>query len=146
MKFEPLPHDLGILLIQEAHSASPDEMCGFIVKLDDGLAFLPVPNCHKEPHSNFSMDEEVMLEILQDNHHKVLGVYHSHPKGNKAPSDNDISLMRLYRPHGFRFWIVTYNNVYEWELIDDEPYSIRRDGTAGIAGMAYPLLTAATAV
>lgn len=129
-------------LVRSAHSAAPEEICGFI--LYGGTSFLPVDNCHPQPEQHFTMNEGQMLNVLTSGETKVDGIYHSHPKGNKYPSVNDADLMRLYPQ--FRFWIVTYNNVYEWRLVNDEPAPVRRDGTTGLAGMAYPLLEAPAAV
>lgn len=140
MNTEPMHDVLLQALLTEAHAAAPEEMCGFII-VDPHWTYIPVRNNHKNPTQHFSMEEEMMLELLRANSHNVVGIYHSHPKGTKEPSDNDVELMKLYR--NFRFWIVTYNNVYEWRLEDDDPRSVRRDGTAGIPGMAYPLLASA---
>ena len=137
MTWYPMHQVLAKALVSEAHAAAPHEMCGFV--LDEGKSYIPVPNCHPEPERHFTMDEQIMLELLTHNAHVVTGIYHSHPRGRKEPSDNDLGIMRAY-PH-FQFWIVTYNNVYEWELIDDQVYGVRRDVTAVISGMAYPLLT-----
>jgi proteasome lid subunit RPN8/RPN11 len=138
MSFEPMPDELARTLVREAHGAAPDEMCGFIMS---GWNFLPIPNCHPEPSRYFEMNTEMMLEVLQDNAHNVLGIYHSHPRGNKEPSGYDAGMMRNYSVHGFRFWIVTYNNVYEWRIHRDNPTSVRRDGTNGSTELAYPVLT-----
>jgi hypothetical protein len=48
--------------------------------------------------------------------------------------------------YDFRYWIATPNNVYEWKLDGVNCHPIRRDGSIGIAGMAYTLLAPATAV
>lgn len=133
---------LAKALVSEAHAAAPHEMCGFV--LDEGKHYIPIPNVHPEPDRHFYMDESAMLDVLARDAAAVTGIYHSHPRGAKEPSQNDLGIMRAYPQ--FQFWIVTYNNVYEWELIDDQAFGIRRDGTAGISGMAYPLLTATAEV
>jgi len=142
MRFEPMPDDLARTLVREAHSAAPDEMCGFVIS---GWNYIPVPNCASDPQRHFEMDQTMLLEILTFSADKVLGIYHSHPRGNKAPSEYDCGMMRNYTVHGFRFWIVTYNNVYEWSMSDDEARPVRRDGTLGDE-LAHPVLTGPTPV
>jgi proteasome lid subunit RPN8/RPN11 len=138
MDFEPMPVDLARTLVREAQAAAPNEMCGFVIA---GWSYIPIPNSHPEPDRHFNMDEVSMLDVLTHNAHEVLGVYHSHPSGRTGPSPDDIGLMRNYSVHGFRFWIVTYNNVYEWRIHDDEARPVRRDGTNGSTDLAYPVLT-----
>lgn len=125
-------------LVAEAQAGAPNEVCGFVINNWDWIS---IPNCHPEPDRHFNMDEQAMLDVLLRNAHNVLGIYHSHPSGRKAPSPDDVGLMRNYAVHGFRFWIVTYNNVYEWRIQDDEPRPVRRDGTTGSTDMAHPVLT-----
>jgi len=138
MTFECMPEDMARTLVREAQGAAPDEMCGFIV---EGWNYVPVPNCHPEPQRHFSMAEDRILEMLTHNAHKVLGIYHSHPRGSREPSENDVVMMQNYTPHGFRFWIVTFNDVFEWRIHRDKPCPVRRDGTTpGPDGLAYAIL------
>lgn len=140
--WKPLNTGVGRDILRQAHNNAPDETCGFII--GDAMAYIPVKNCHPEPTEHFTMEESAMLEILTTAAQEVDGIYHSHPKGTKYPSTNDVGIMRAYP--NFQFWIVTYNNVYEWRLVDDKPRPVRRDGTTGIDGMAYPLLEVTTPV
>jgi proteasome lid subunit RPN8/RPN11 len=129
---------LAKALIAEAHNATPNECCGFVMA---GWTYIPIQNCHPDPQQHFEMERESMLALLQHNAHEVLGIYHSHPRGSKEPSGYDVTMMQNYAVHGFRFWIVTYNNVYEWSISDDVARPVRRDGTLG-SDLAYPVLTA----
>ena len=132
-----MPDDLARTLVAEAQNNAPHEMCGFIIS---GWSYIPVTNCHPEPNKHFAMAEQEMLDVLQDNDIRVLGIYHSHPSGRREPSENDITLMQNYAPHNFRFWIVTYNNVYEWRLFRDIARPVRRDGTTASTDLAHPVL------
>jgi proteasome lid subunit RPN8/RPN11 len=142
MTWEPMHEVLAKALVSEAHGAAPNEMCGFVM-LDPHWTYIPVNNCHPRPQQHFQMEADGMLEVLRYNSHQVAGIYHSHPRGRKEPSPDDVEIMRLYRQ--FRFWIVTYNNVYEWSLDNDVARPVRRDGTLG-RDLAYPVLAAATSV
>lgn len=144
MDFEPVPEQLATDLVAEAQAGAPNEVCGFVL---DDWDWVQIPNCHPEPQRHFQMEEQEMLAVLTHSLHKVRGIYHSHPRGNVRPSDNDAVMMQNYMEHGFRFWIVTYNNMYEWRIQRDKPSPVRRDGsTPGPDGMAYPVLTAATPI
>jgi proteasome lid subunit RPN8/RPN11 len=79
MDFEPMPDGIARTLVREAHAAAPNEMCGFIIARWNHI---PIRNCHPDPERHFSMDEEAMLDVLTSDQ-KVLGVYHSHPRGTK---------------------------------------------------------------
>lgn len=139
-----MPDELARDLVGEAHSGAPNEVCGFVINDWDWIS---IPNCHPEPSRHFEMEEREMLAVLADHRKKVIGIYHSHPRGTRGPSENDVVMMRNYTEHGFRFWIVTYNNVYEWRMHRDKPCPVRRDGTTpGSDGLAYPILTATTPV
>lgn len=142
MTFVCMPGDIARALVWEAQQESPNEMCGFVMS---DWVHVPIPNCHPDPQRHFSMDEEAMLPLLQDAGHLVRGIYHSHPRGGREPSENDVAMMQNYTVHGYRFWIVTFNDVYEWRLHRDKPCPVRRDGTtAGPEGLAYPILASAT--
>lgn len=144
MDFQPMPEELARTLVGEAHKASPNEMCGFII---EGWSYIPIANCHPEPERHFNMEERAMLDVLTHNAHKVLGIYHSHPRGARAPSQNDVELMINYSVHNFRFWILTPNNVFEWRIHRDQPCPVRRDGTTpGPDGMAYAILATPTPI
>lgn len=129
---------LAKALVAEAQGAAPNECCGFVLA---GWDHVPIPNCHPDPQRHFQMDDDMLREIGRTIWGQVIGIYHSHPRGSKGPSEFDVGIMKLYAVHDFRFWIVTYNNVYEWRLEDDIACPVRRDGTTG-RDLAYPVLAA----
>lgn len=97
------------------------ERCGFI---DEEQNIHRVDNIHRNPHSNFYMDEDdaeqtinSIYEIYQSN---IIGIYHTHPNGYPWPSPRDIA--GWPNPAlNWRYFLVTRGQVTEWQLvIDDE--------------------------
>jgi len=95
----------------------PFEQCGFI---DSNQDIWYVPNIHQHPTHNFLMETEECERIFNyifgrgDN---IIGVFHTHPNNVPWPSPRDI----VGWPNpllGWRYFIVTSNEVLEWELID----------------------------
>lgn len=132
--------DLARALVREAQQGAPNEVCGFV--LQDWM-YLPINNISATAQRNFSMDPDEMLNVLMHESENVIGVYHSHPGGTKEPSETDIAGWQYPM---FRYWIVTYQDVYEWRIEDDCAKPVRRDGTTGLRGMAYPVLAPAEAL
>lgn len=137
---EPMDPDLARELVREAQAGAPNEICGFVM---EGWNFLPITNTAATPTKNFEMDPDELIHVLLHDADGVLGVYHSHPAGQKEPSSTDIAGWRYPM---FRYWIVTYQDVYEWRIEDERAKPLRRDGTIGLNGMAYPVLAATEAV
>jgi len=110
-----------------------EEICGFI--MHDWSA-MPVHNVARDKSCNFEMDEEQLVELLLRYPAKSLvGVYHSHPRGNPHPSDADETFAYPY----YRYFIVTFDAIYEWRFTNGGPISIGRDGSTRPADMATPI-------
>lgn len=92
------------------------EQCGFI---DDEQDIWYIPNIHEKPRANFLMDDQVATGVLENiyerQERKVLGIFHTHPNNVVWPSPRDI----VGWPNsklGWRYFIVTADEVLEWEL------------------------------
>ncbi len=107
----PMPWAVASMLMRLAVSSPDREICGFITK-DWNIRV--VENIAQGGH-DFEMDPDRQLSIYREyGRDGILGVYHSHPSGRQGPSDTDIT----FAPPWFRYWIVTFDAVTEWEIRD----------------------------
>lgn len=95
------------------------EQCGFI---DTDHELWYVENVHEFPRANFLMDEGATTRTLEKIYASagrgILGIFHTHPNGVTWPSPRDI--VGWPNPRlGWRYFIVTGNDVVEWELTRD---------------------------
>ena len=80
-------------LAQEAQRAFPDECCGLLFgtnALIDGLA--PTRNVATEPRDRFELDPQALIDAhraARTGGPRLVGYYHSHPRGPAAPSAID---------------------------------------------------------
>jgi proteasome lid subunit RPN8/RPN11 len=116
---EPLEENVEALLTAACMSSSK-ERCGFIVG-DEATTqdIFYVNNIHQEPTHNFLMEaadmEAVITEIYEIRQTQIIGVFHTHPNNVTWPTPRD--LLGWPNPKlGWRYWIVTANEVIEWEL------------------------------
>jgi proteasome lid subunit RPN8/RPN11 len=111
---EPMPEELRSRLIEAAIADAPGgrEICGFVMK-EWSLVFMP--NVAQEP-LRFRMDDLALLDFYAE-FPQPEGIFHSHPDGREEPSDTDWD----YAPIGLRYWIVTLDNVIEWDMSGDKP-------------------------
>ncbi len=97
-------------LCKLAHRAAPREICGFVLR---NWELLPISNV-AAGDDGFQMETDELRSAYQKHIHEMIGFYHSHPRGPGAPSGTDIDLA----PPGLRYWIVTLDHVYEWDIFD----------------------------
>ncbi len=95
------------------------EQCGFI---DSEQEIWYIPNAHEKPRANFLMDSLVATSVLENIYERedrsVLGIFHTHPNNVVWPSPRDIVGWPNPRLK-WRYFIVTANEVLEWELSND---------------------------
>lgn len=110
----PMPEELRSRLIEAAIEGAPDgrEICGFVMK-DWYLVFMP--NAAQDPF-RFRMDDEALLAFYAE-FPQPEGMFHSHPDGREEPSGVDWD----YAPVGLRYWIITLDDVIEWDMSGDKP-------------------------
>lgn len=103
----------------EIWDEEPTEQCGFI---DSEQNIWVVPNIHENSMKNFLMNqahvENVMKEIYLKNKNSILGIFHTHPNSLPWPSPRDI-VGWPDKAWNWRYFIVTKNEVLEWELVND---------------------------
>lgn len=132
---DEMPQDCALEIVDLAQAGMPHEVCGFVL-MDWEL--MQVRNVSRNPERAFSLEHETLLDMLMYHRDTLRGIWHTHPSGRGHPSAEDKITMTLYPD--LRHWIGTCANVYEWRLVDDDCRAVRRDGSAGIEGMAYPIL------
>ena len=77
------------LIKKEAIKANPQECCGLITQSGEGETKIwPSINSAPDPEKNFVIKLQDYL-MAEQTGGEVVGVYHSHPKGDKAFSEAD---------------------------------------------------------
>jgi proteasome lid subunit RPN8/RPN11 len=123
-----MPVEVASALVHRAVHATPLEICGFVLQ---GWVDLPITNTVLEV-DKFYMDEGELIEAYRNHGNEIIGIYHSHPRGNRVPSRID----REYAPTETRYWIITPQEVVEWDMSDDIPKEIGR--TSANLALAVP--------
>lgn len=110
-----------VALMKAAAEAYPREICGLVMynKESGWMTSYPITNV-AEDDDKFYMDEKELVECYEKAHQYIIGMYHSHPQGRIEPSPSDCK----YAPQEGRYWIVTLDNVYEWDMSGDQPLRI----------------------
>ena len=110
--------DLQDSIIRKAVEFADVEICGVVLK-DNSIVY--IPNVHPEPENFFQMSDESWL-TLRDNHgvSGIKGIFHSHPSQGSFPSVTDQEALSAgsYLLPGWKYWIVTFAGVFEWEFND----------------------------
>lgn len=108
----------------ELSEINPDrEVCGLILA---NQTVHPILNVARYPQHAFEMDPVQQLEALEaftveKVGDRIMGMYHSHPGGNPAPSHMDLA---GWPPEGWRYWIIAKGGVREWEIRDGELFCV----------------------
>jgi proteasome lid subunit RPN8/RPN11 len=82
-----------------ARAALPEECCGLLLGRRDPVAtvtrLVPARNVHAEPTRKFTLDPAAQFAVLKAERggaaDRLIGHYHSHPKGPAAPSPRDLA-------------------------------------------------------
>ena len=110
-------------LVTMARNEFPKEVCGFIrhssVNGNDEWLIHPITNV-SDSVSNFDMDETELIDFYKNFKHLAVGMYHSHPRGRREPSNTDWE----HAPEDMRYWIVTDEGVFEWDMSGDKPVEV----------------------
>jgi proteasome lid subunit RPN8/RPN11 len=92
-------------MIAEARLDPSIECCGFLAGSENQItAVLPAPNVHAAPSIAYEIAPEQLFQLFREiraQGHDLLGIYHSHPSGENAPSPADIE--RAYYPDAAYF-------------------------------------------
>ncbi len=79
-----------------AAAAYPEEACGIL--LGEGArveALQPAANVHPTPQTHFEIDPQALIDAHREARGggpKVMGYFHSHPRGPAAPSATDAAM------------------------------------------------------
>lgn len=94
-------------LTEEARRFPQQECCGLLAGRDAVIsAIFPAPNALASPTA-FEIAPEVLFRCFRQMHSSALdhmGIYHSHPTGDNAPSPRDVE--RAYYP-GVAYFILS---------------------------------------
>lgn len=84
------PAQFEEVIIEHSRREAPREACGFVFEPSPGhLKAAPATNAAEQPEHFFRIPAEEHLAAVRSG--GLLGYYHSHPLGNSAPSDADIT-------------------------------------------------------
>lgn len=103
-----LNEDLKSVLLSHARKHRPNEMCGVLIRLDDGdhnYKYVPIPNVHPTPAQNFMLHPQQFHDLSEK--HSVAAIVHSHT-GSAKPSGTDISQCNT---HKLPYVIVSNNST-----------------------------------
>ncbi len=91
-----LKPELAKSIIEHARQTQPNECCGVII--GEGIRaekIVTIPNVAADPKHRYHMDDKALLETIiqsQRQNLEVIGLYHSHPRTEPIPSQEDIRL------------------------------------------------------
>ncbi len=86
--------ELAHSIIKHARQTQPNECCGVII--GQGIRAeqtVPIPNIADDPEHHYQMNEKTLLDVIfqtQRQNFEVIGFYHSHPRTDPLPSQEDI--------------------------------------------------------
>lgn len=118
----PAPVKEWIRRKASAMNGSSSELCGLIrIDPDGNWHVIDIPN-RSMFDGEFTMSPEDLLGPWNLYDDQIVGVWHTHPRGNPKPSDKD----RVFAPAGLRYWIATFEGVYEYDMSQVPPILIER--------------------
>jgi len=90
-----LPKAFADEIVAHALEEEPNEACGLLAGKGERVVKLyRVTNTEQSP-SRYNMEPQELYHAyrdMEDNGWDLLGIYHSHPKGQAYPSDTDVEL------------------------------------------------------
>ena len=90
-----LPKAFADEIVAHALEEEPNEACGLLAGKEDRVVKLyRVTNTERSPARFFMEPQELYhaYRDIEDNGWELLGIYHSHPKGQAYPSATDVRL------------------------------------------------------
>lgn len=107
---------------QSANNAAPNEMCGVIVRNEQGIFFVEVANAHDNPKEHFKLRAQE-LAYIEDNN-EILAIAHSHPRHSAALSAMDEYSSHL---HNKPFVVVAHDGEVVWHEVSKPLPLLGRD-------------------
>ena len=100
-------------ILESARSAPSVESCGLLAGRDSVITrTFPARNAAIHPTTAYEIAPEELFRLMREiraNGLELLGIYHSHPAGNNAPSERDIA--RAYYPDAAYFILSPHPDV-----------------------------------
>lgn len=79
---------------QEAAKTSAQECCGLLAGRDETITrIFPATNAHPQPATEYEIAPQELFRVMKEIRAKeleLMGIYHSHPRGENRPSRSDI--------------------------------------------------------
>jgi len=101
-------NDVLAAMLAQAQSAAGAECCGLLAGRDGMITrILPARNAAKRPASEYEIAPEELFGLMREIRAaglELLGIYHSHPSGEGAPSASDIA--RAFYPEAAYFIVL----------------------------------------
>ena len=95
MKTLKIPQSSKEIMIKQSLNELPDECCGLLLGKNGKIRrTLPMRNTEPSPETYF-MDPSQQVEVftdMEEKGEKLVGIYHSHPKGPSTPSGADLKM------------------------------------------------------
>jgi proteasome lid subunit RPN8/RPN11 len=114
-------------LVAEAARASPEACCGMLLGLGGRIEDArPAANVAADPHRRFEIDPQALVDAhraARSGGPRVLGYYHSHPRGPAVPSAADGA--------------EAAHDGSLWAIIGESGVTFWRDEEAGFAALSY---------
>lgn len=111
----------------DAASAAPQEACGLLLGQGAQITSIqPAPNVHPTPETHFEIDPQVLIDAhraARSGGLKIIGYYHSHPKGPPRPSATDQEMAA--------------GDGYIWAIIGQGAIEFWRDTASGFVAVGY---------
>ena len=79
---------------QQMRASAPDECCGALIRKDDAVRALALPNSAEQPSTSYVISARSYLAAeaeAEAGRAKLVGFFHSHPHGSSEPSPIDIA-------------------------------------------------------
>lgn len=80
-------------IISECSKNISREICGFVIKTDNGFDVKPMDNKATQPEKEFYIPAQDFLYVKRN--YEVVAIYHSHIIGDDQPSDYDLKTSDL---------------------------------------------------
>jgi proteasome lid subunit RPN8/RPN11 len=92
-----IPRNTILKAVTHSFHELPYEACGLLVEIDGVITAQPCKNDSADQDS-FEMCCDDLL-LWHESGHRILGTYHSHPRGRAEPSEGDLELLEPHKMH-----------------------------------------------
>ena len=122
-----LTSDVETALLAEARAHHPREACGLLFGTATAImAHRPAANVHPTPESHFEIDPQALIDAhraMRGGGPRLVGYYHTHPKGPPAPSPTDRAM--------------ALGDGMIWAIVGEGRVCLWRDDAGGFTALSY---------